>query len=93
MQVYHVSESVQTFCFIIKLWEKYFFYDCLGLAVICADFAAGLTAAIVRKATEDAEEASRAKAVNSKGKEVTVNEDLLLSAPPYNADSQTIIVN
>ena len=77
----------------MKLWEKYFFYDCPGPVVICADFAAGLTAAIARKATEDAEEAYRAKSVNGKGKEVAVDEDPLLSAPPYDVDSQTIIVD
>jgi hypothetical protein len=54
MQVFYISESACTFCFIIKIWATYFFYDCPGPAIWCGDFAAGLTAAVAQQAAQDA---------------------------------------
>ena len=53
LQVFHISESARTFCFIMNIWRTYFFYDCPGPAVWCGDFAAGLTAAVAQQAVKD----------------------------------------
>jgi hypothetical protein len=102
LQVFHISKSARTFRFIMDIWRTYFFYDCPGPAVWCGDFAAGLTAAVAQQAVKDAIAARKAeKLALSKGKEVERSvlpgplniDDLLSTAPLWEADSQTIIVD
>ena len=95
LQVFHISESARTFCFIMNIWRTYFFYDCPGPAVWCCDFAAGLTAAVAQQAVKDAIAARKAEELAlSKGKEDPFNiDDPLPTAPLWEADSQTIIVD
>jgi hypothetical protein len=83
LQVFHISESARTFCFIMNIWRTYFFYDCPGPAVWCGDFAAGLTAAVAQQAVKDAIAARKAEELAlSKGKEDPFNiDDPLLTAP------------
>ena len=69
----------------MDIWDKYFFHDCPGPAVLCADFAAGLTAAIAQKAAKDAKVAQEAESSRCREHEVVV--DPLLTAPAYKADS------
>ena len=90
MHLFHVNEAARFFHFVRKVLATYFFYDCPGPAVWCGDFAAGLTAAIAQVAAEEA---------LSKGKELArdspnpLEMDPLPTAPPYELDSQTIIVD
>jgi hypothetical protein len=102
MQLFHLSESARAFRFIQHIWSTYIFYDCPGPAVWCGDFAAGLSSAIAQLAAEDAAAASKtAEEAASKGKEVSrakspdtlQMDDPLPTAPLYEADSQTIIVD
>jgi hypothetical protein len=46
LQLFYISESARFFRFVAKIWGTYFFYDCPGPSVWCADFAAGVSAAV-----------------------------------------------
>jgi hypothetical protein len=71
MQLLHTKESARLFQLIVKIWQTYYFYDCPGPGVWCADFCAGVTACVAQEAVAQkaAAEAAAAKP-NSKGKEI-----------------------
>jgi len=91
MQVFYISESARTFRFIMKIWATYFFYDCPGPAIWCGDFTAGLTAAVAQQAAQDAA-AQQAEVLREESPDL-LQLDPLPTAPPYESDSQTIIVD
>ena len=103
---FSLNEAARTFEFLMKIWETHFFYDCPGPAVIAGDFSKGLTAAIARKAAQDAKEADEIETkLIAKGKEKEIQQETSLdefdyplptaleARPEYEADSQTIIVD
>jgi hypothetical protein len=71
---FSLNEAARTFEFLMKIWETHFFYDCPGPAVIAGDFSKGLTAAVARKAAQDAKEAEETemKKSTAKGKEKVI---------------------
>jgi hypothetical protein len=104
---FSLNEAARTFEFLMKIWETHFFYDCPGPAVIAGDFSKGLTAAVARKAAQDAKEAEETemKKSTAKGKEKVIQQETSLDVfdyplptalearPKYETDSQTIIVD
>jgi hypothetical protein len=104
---FSLNEAARTFEFLMKIWETHFFYDCPGPAVIAGDFSKGLTAAVARKAAQDAKEAEETemKKSTAKGKEKVIQPETSRDVfdyplptapearPKYETDSQTIIVD
>ena len=101
LHLFYTSESKRLFCFVLEIWRTYFFYDdCPGPAVWCRDFAAGFTAAMAEQAAEHTAALRKAKLdTSSKAKErahsdsLDLLQDPLPTAPPYEADSETIVVD
>ena len=85
IQVFYISESARTFCFIIKIWATYFFYDCPRPAIWCGDFVAGLTAAVTQQAAQDAT-TQQAKVLREESPDL-LQLDPLLTASLFTADS------
>jgi hypothetical protein len=68
LQAFSTAESARNIRFILQVLQDYFFYDCLGFAVLASDFGSGLSAGFAQKAAEDTREAKRQLAY--KGKQI-----------------------